>query len=381
MKVPFLDVGAAYRELADELDQAYRTVMRSGRYLFGAQLEQFEHEFAAHEGATHAAAVGSGFDALVLALRAFDLRPGDEVLVPTNTIGATWQAVAAVGGRPVGVEPDESTHTIDPDLLELARTDRTRAVIPVHLYGRPASMEPIVDWAHSRGVAVIADAAQAHGSRLGGQPVGGLGDAAAWSFYPSKNLGGFGDGGMVTSNDATVIARVRRLRNYGADERDLALEIGTNSRLDELQAAFLRVRLAHLDAWNERRRTNALKYLSALADLPVDLPPGDDLETQSAWHLFVVRVSDRGAVRDALAAAQVETLVHYPTPPFAQPAFAGLEVAPTAFPIARRLADEVLSLPVGPHLDPAGLDAVVERLHSVYMDLRLTDAPVGHEGA
>jgi dTDP-3-amino-3,4,6-trideoxy-alpha-D-glucose transaminase len=375
VRIPFLDAGAAYEELADELDAAYRTVMRSGRYLFGDQLEHFEGEFAMHEGAAHAAAVGSGFDALMLAMRAFEVGPGDDVLVPTNTIAATWQAVSAVGARPVGVEPSEQTHTLDPDLLQPALTPRTKAVIPVHLYGRPAAMATITDWAHSLGLVVIADAAQAHGATLNGRRVGGLADAAAWSFYPSKNLAGFGDGGMVTSNDPHVVDRVRRLRNYGAEQRDYALEIGVNSRLDELQAAFLRVRLAHLDVWNERRRVNANRYLSALSDLPLHLPPRDDADVQSAWHLFVVRVSNRLAVRKGLTDAQVETLVHYPTPPFAQPAFAGLGVNPDRFPIATRLAQEVLSLPVGPHLDSSGVDSVVDRLRSVCADLKLPGPP------
>jgi dTDP-4-amino-4,6-dideoxygalactose transaminase len=375
VRIPFLDVGAAYEELADELDAAYRTVMRSGRYLFGDQLEHFEHEFAMHEGAAHAAAVGSGFDALILAMRAFEVGPGDDVLVPTNTIAATWQAVSAVGARPVGVEPSEQTHTLDPDLLQPALTPTTKAVVPVHLYGRPAAMATIIDWAHSLGLVVIADAAQAHGATLDGRRVGGLADAAAWSFYPSKNLAGFGDGGMVTSNDSHVIDRVRRLRNYGAEQRDYALEIGLNSRLDELQAAFLRVRLAHLDVWNERRRVNANRYLSALSDLPLHLPPRDGADVQSAWHLFVVRVSNRVAVRKGLTDAQVETLVHYSTPPFAQPAFAGLGVNPNRFPIATRLAQEVLSLPVGPHLDSAGVDSVVDRLRSVCADLKLSGPP------
>ncbi len=364
VEVPFLSVGAAYEELAPELDAAYRTVMRSGRFLFGEQLESFEREFAAYSGAAHSAAVGSGFDALTLGLRALGVGPGDEVLVPANTSVITWLTVAAVGAAPVAVEPVEVTHTIDPGRLEAARTPRTRAVVPVHLYGRPADMPAVLEWARDAEVLVLADAAQAHGARIDGEPIGAIGDAVAWSFYPSKNLGAFADAGCVTSDDADAIARIRRLRNYGSASRDEVVEVGMNSRLDELQAAFLRVRLAHLDAWNHRRRATAGHYLETLADLPLALPPADD-DVESSWHQFVIRVSDRDRVRSTLARHGVETLVHYPVPPFAHPAFADLAIRAGAFPIAERLADEVLSLPVGPHLSPDGADRVIDALHSV----------------
>jgi dTDP-4-amino-4,6-dideoxygalactose transaminase len=360
--VPFLDLGAAYEELAPELDEAYRTVMRSGRFLFGEQLEAFEAEFAGSSGAAHCAGVGNGFDALALGLRALGVERGDEVLVPANGSALTWLAVASIGAVPVGVEPLEAGHTIDPARLDAARGPRTRAAVPVHLYGRPADMAPILAWAREHGVRVLADAAQAHGAKVDGAGVGALGDAVAWSFYPSKNLGAFADGGGVTSDDPDLIARLRRLRNYGSAGRDEVVEIGANSRLDELQAAFLRVRLAHLDTWNARRAATARLYLEALAGLQLVLPPADDATTEAAWHQFVVRVADRARVREDLAGRGVETLVHYPVPPFAHPAFADLAVRPGAFPIAERLADEVLSLPVGPHLEDGGARQVVEAL-------------------
>lgn len=352
MRAPFLDLGAAYEELAPELDAAYREVMASGRFLFGEQLTCFEAEYASSCGAQHCAGVGSGFDALVLGLRALGIERGDEVLVPSHTAVMTWLAVAAIGAVPVGVEPCEATYTIDPERLEAARTARTRAVIPVHLYGRPAEMDPILSWAREHGVLVLSDAAQAHGARIDGRPLGGLGDAVAWSFYPSKNLGAFADGGCVTSDDPDLVDRVRRLRNYGFADGGaadgVAAEVGVNSRLDELQAAFLRVRLRRLDEWNDRRRDTARFYLDALADLPLGLPPADD-HCESAWHQFVIRAPEREAVREALSEQGVETLVHYPLPPFAHPA---LQTAPDppGFPLANRLADEVLSLPIGPHL-------------------------------
>ena len=360
MSVPFLDLGAAYEELAAELDEAYRTVMGSGRFLLGEQLEAFESEFAAHGDAAHCACVGSGFDALALGLRGLGVERGDEVLVPANGTGLTWLAVASIGAVPVGVEPEEATHNLDPARLEDARTPRTRALVPVHLYGRPAEMEPIMAWAREQGIRVLADAAQAHGARIDGRGVAAVGDAVSWSFYPSKNLGAFSDGGAVTSDDPEVDARVRRLRNYGSARREEIVEVGANSRLDELQAAFLRVRLAHLDEWNARRAANAALYLDALAGLPLGLPPADDAGKKAAWHQFVVRAADRDRLREELAARRVETLVHYPVPPYAQPALAELAGPGGAFPIAERLANEVLSLPVGPHLGEAGARRVVD---------------------
>jgi dTDP-4-amino-4,6-dideoxygalactose transaminase len=361
MKVPFLDLGAAYEELAPELDASYRAVMESGRFLFGEQLESFEAEFAAYSGATRCVGVGSGFDALSLGLRALGVGAGDEVLVPTNTSVVTWLAVAAIGAVPVGVEPVAATHTIDPGRLEAARTERTRALVPVHLYGRPAAMGEVLAWGRTSGVAVLADAAQAHGARIDGEPIGALGDAVAWSFYPSKNLGAFGDAGCVTTDSVELSDRVARLRNYGNAGRDETLEVGVNGRLDELQAGFLRVRLRHLDEWNARRRRVAGIYFEALAGLDLALPPADDT-ILSAWHQFVVRVFGRERVRAAMADAGVETLVHYPIPPSAQPAFSDLKIPPGSFPIAERLAGEVLSLPIGPHLSDAEVQHSVDAL-------------------
>ena len=378
--VAFLDLAAACAEVQPELDIAFRRVSASGRYLFGEELDGFEAEFAAYNGVGHCAGVGSGFDALALGLRALGVRPGDEVLVPGNAPAVTWAAVAAVGAVPVGVEPDETTMTMDPAGLEPARTARTRAVVPVHLYGRPAAMDAVTDWARRHGVAVLADAAQAHGATFGGLAAGALADATAWSFYPSKNLGALGDGGAVTSEDGAVAARVRRLRNYGAEGRDRLVEVGTNSRLDELQAAFLRVRLRHLDLWNTRRRTAAARYRRELADLPLVLPPDDDAVVQSAWHLFVVRLSGRDDVRAALGQRGIDTLVHYPVPPFAQEAFGGLGVGADAFPVARRLAREVLSLPFGPHLAAHQQGRVIEELAVVLGEGRRSRAGTAGSG-
>ena len=360
MSVPFLDLGAAYEELAAELDEAYRTVMGSGRFLLGEQLEAFEAEFAAHGDAAHCACVGSGFDSLALGLRALGVEPGDEVLVPANGTGLTWLAVASIGAVPVGVEPDEATWTIDPARLEGARTARTRAVVPVHLYGRPADMAPIVEWAGGHGVRVLADAAQAHGARIDGRGVGAAGDAVCWSFYPSKNLGAFSDGGAVSGSDPEVDARVRRLRNYGSARRERSSRSAPTAASTSCRPPSSASASSRLDEWNARRAASARLYLEELAGLPLGLPPADDASAESAWHQFVVRAADRDRLREDLAARGIETLVHYPVPPFRQPALAELAGGRGPYPIAERLADEVLSLPVGPHLGEDGARQVVD---------------------
>ena len=282
------------------------------------------------------------------------------MLVAAATHVSTWLAVAAVGARPVGVEPD-ATGTLDPDRLEGALTARTTAVLPVHLAGQPAAMAPIVDWARNRGLTVVADGAQAHGARYGDRPIGALGDVVAWSFYPSKNLGALGDAGAVTTNDPAVADRVTILRNYGSERRDVVVEVGVNSRLDELQAALLRVRLRHLDAWQERRTAVARRYLEALEGLPLGLPaeaPG----TTHAWHHFAVTSPQRDLLRRRLADAGVETLVHYPTPPLAQPAFATLGIDRGRYPRTMAWAAGTLSLPAGPHLAVADQERVIAAL-------------------
>jgi dTDP-3-amino-3,4,6-trideoxy-alpha-D-glucose transaminase len=365
--VPFLDLAAAYQELRAGLDAASARVLASGRYVLGPELEAFEAEFAAYCGVRHCVGVGNGLQALELALRALGVGPGDEVLVPSNTYIATWLAVTAVGARPVPVEPAPDTCNMDPARIEPAITARTRAVIPVHLYGQPADMARIGEIARRHGLRVLEDAAQAHGAACGGRRAGALGDAAGFSFYPTKNLGGFGDGGAVTTDDAGLARAVRALRSYGGLRPNQHDERGGNSRLDELQAALLRVKLAHLDAWNARRAAVARCYLEELAELPLALP-GVPPWAEPAWHLFVVRAARREALRAALADAGVATLVHYPTPPHLQPAYRELGLAPGALPIAERLHAEVLSLPMGPHLGEARQRRVVRALRAAFAE-------------
>ncbi len=357
--IPFLDLGAAYRELKAEIDAGVARVLDSGWYILGPEVEAFEAEWAAYCGADHAVGLANGLDALTLALRALDIGPGDEVIVPSNTYIATWLAVSAVGATPVPVEPDPATHNIDTARIAPAITPRTRALLPVHLYGQPADMEPILEISRAHGLAVVEDAAQAHGARYKGRKLGTHGDIVCWSFYPGKNLGALGDGGAVTTNRSDLADKVRVLRNYGSRVKYVNDVQGVNSRLDPVQAAVLRVKLPYLDAWTDRRRALASAYDVGLADTGLILPhvPG---WAEPAWHLYVVRSPDRDALQVRLTEAGVGTLIHYPIPPHMQAAYAKMGLAPDALPLARQLAGELLSLPMGPHLGAEDAQVVVQ---------------------
>ena len=357
-KIPFLDLGASYLELKDELDVAYRRVMESGWYILGKEVDAFESEFAGYCGVRHCVGVGNGLEALHLVLQAWEIGPGDEVIVPSNTYIATWLAVTYTGATLVPVEPSEKTYNIDPEQIEAAITPRTRAILPVHLYGQPADMDPICRIASRHGLKVLEDAAQGHGAMYRGRRVGSLGDAAAFSFYPGKNLGAFGDGGAVTTNDPELAQKVRMLRNYGSPVKYVNELAGFNSRLDELQAALLRVKLRCLDDWNRRRRRVAEFYFKELSGLFQDLvlPYVPDW-ADPCWHLFVVQSPDRDAFQARLEKDGVGTLIHYPVTPHLQRAYEKLGYARGSFPIAERLAERVLSLPMGPHLDLKALEA------------------------
>ncbi|OPY67543.1 MAG: dTDP-3-amino-3,6-dideoxy-alpha-D-galactopyranose transaminase [Syntrophorhabdus sp. PtaU1.Bin002] len=346
-KIPFLDLKQTYLELKTELDSAVQRVMNSGRYIHGEELSAFESEFAEYCGVKYCIGVGNGLDALHLILRALDIGAGDEVIVPSNTFIATWLAVSYAGAAPVPVEPNETTYNIDPGRIEEAITERTKAIIPVHLYGQPADMEPILEIARKYGLKILEDAAQAHGARYKGSRVGGLGDAAGFSFYPGKNLGAFGDGGAVTTNDPGIAEKVRRLSNYGSQIKYKHDIKGFNSRLDELQAATLRVKLKHLGEWNARRLEFADYYRHYLSGAKVVLPE-ISVGLESVFHLFVIRSINRDVLQTGLKEAGIETLIHYPRPPHKQVAYSSM--AGYDLPIAERLAREVLSLPMGPHL-------------------------------
>ena len=353
MNVPFLDLKAINASQRAELLAAFERVLDSGWYVLGAEVTAFEREYAAWCGAAHAVGVGNGLEALSLVLRAWGVGPGDEVVVPSHTYIATWLAVTHVGATPVPVEPDEHSFNIDPARIEAAITPRTKVLLPVHLYGRPAEMAPILTIARRHGLKVLEDAAQAHGAVYAGKRLGAHGDAVAWSFYPGKNLGALGDGGAVTTDDPALAERLHTLRNYGSRVKYRNDEVGWNSRLDELQAALLRIKLPHLQAQNEHRAVVAQQYLEGLADLAGELQlPQVCPRARSVWHLFVVRHAQRDALARALNAAGVGTVIHYPVAPHRQPAYAGMGsgagLGAGAFAIAERLHAQVLSLPIGP---------------------------------
>lgn len=366
MRVPFLDLHASYREIQPELDAAALRVLGSGLYIGGPEVEAFEAEFAAYCEVAHCVAVANGLEALQLALLAAGVEPGDEVVVPAHTFIATWLAVTACGAVPVPVDTDRATYTLDASRLTAAFTRRTKAVIPVHLYGLPANLDAILALSAKRGVTVIEDAAQAHGARIHGRRIGGHGIAAAWSFYPGKNLGAFGDAGAVTTNDSGVAARLRLLRNYGSSVRYVHEVQGRNSRLDPLQAAFLRVKLRHLDSWNARRQKIAQRYLTELTGIDLALPVVPD-GAEPVWHLFCVRHPRRDAFRDALQDAGIDTLVHYPTPPHLQAAYSTLRIPEGAFPVAEATASTILTLPIGPAMTDAQVDAVIAAVRATSM--------------
>lgn len=359
--VPFLDLGAAYRELKAEIDEAVSRSLNSGWYILGPEVEAFESAYAEYCGANYAIGVANGLDALHLALRAMDIGPGDEVIVPSNTYIATWLAVSQCGATPVPVEPVEATYNINPALIEAAITPRTKAIIPVHLYGQPADMDEILAIAKKHGLRVLEDGAQAHGAKYKGQRLGGHGDAVAWSFYPGKNLGALGDGGAITTNDPKLAERLKMLRNYGSKVKYVNEEMGYNSRLDPLQAAVLSVKLKHLEAWNARRNAIAALYLAELAETGLVLPYVPEW-ADPVWHLFVIRHPQRDAVAKHLYEAGIGTLIHYPIPPHMQNAYLSMGFKGSAYPLASQMANEVLSLPIGPHVSNEDIHMIINQI-------------------
>lgn len=361
MKIPFLDVGAAYKELKPEINAAIARVLDSGWYILGPEVEAFEAEWAVFCNAAHAVGLANGLDALTLALRALEIGPGDEVIVPSNTYIATWLAVTAVGATPVPVEPDLATYNIDPSRIAAAITPKTRVILPVHLYGQPADLDTILELARENGLYVVEDAAQAHGARYKGQRIGAHGDVVCWSFYPGKNLGTLGDGGAITTNKIELADRIRVFRNYGSRVKYVNEVQGVNSRLDPIHAAVLRTKLPHLDTWTQRRRAIAATYLKGLKDSGLVLPFVPSW-AEPVWHLFVVRHIERDALQQRLQQAGIGTMVHYPIPPHLQPAYAELGLLAGDYPVAEQIACQVLSLPMGPHMASDQWSAVVTDL-------------------
>ena len=361
-KVPFLSVKSSYDEIKSEIDQAYFRVMDSGRFILGEEVESFEQEFACYCGVKHCVAVGNGLDALILTLKGYDIGRGDEVIVPANTYIATWLAVSEVGATPVPVEPEKSTYNIDPSRIEEVITDKTRAILPVHLYGQPANIDRIKSIADEHRLLVIEDAAQAHGAKIGTHCSGSLGDSAGWSFYPGKNLGAFGDAGAVTTNNNELAIKIRLLRNYGSKKKYYNDVKGINSRLDPLQAAFLRIKLKHLDRWNEKRIKQAMIYSNSFSDIPGIIIPDIPDWANPCWHLYVIRTKKRDQLQQFLLENRIETLIHYPIPPHMSRAYSNLGFKKGDFPISEEIAETALSLPIGPHLEYNQQQIVVEKI-------------------
>ena len=366
MNIPFLDLKTPYRELRSELDSAYQRVMGSGWYILGEEVENFEREFSVYCGIKHSIGVGNGLEALHLILQAYKIGPGDEVIVPANTYIATWLAVSYAGATPVPVEPDPQTYNLDPGLVEKAMTPRTRAILVVHLYGQPADMDPLIEIARKHDIKVIEDAAQAHGATYKSRQAGALGDAAAWSFYPGKNLGAMGDAGAVTTQDDELADRVRVLRNYGSRTKYDNEIKGFNSRLDPLQAAFLGVKLPHLDKWNQQRKLIAAQYCDGLSNLSEITLPFVPKEIDPSWHLFVIRSPHRDKLQKHLTEAGIGTLIHYPVPPHLSNAYAELGAKVGDYPITEKLANTVLSLPMGPHQTLEQTEVIIRSVKSFY---------------
>ena len=355
--IPVTDPGAQYQVFHEEIEAAIRRVLASGYYILGPEVEAFEAEFAEYIGTQFAVGVANGTDALSLALRALDIGPGDEVITVSHTAVATVAAIEQAGATPVLIDVEPEFLTLNPALLEQALTDRTRAVVPVHLYGQAAAIREIQGFCRKHYLALVEDVSQAHGARYRGSRLGSFGDISIFSCYPTKNLGALGDAGIVVTNDTALADRVRRLRQYGWVDRSFSIEPGVNSRIDEIQAAILRVKLPYLDANNERRREIANSYSKALRGLKIEVPQVRE-EAQHVFHLYVAQVNDRDAFRDRLAMAGVQTGIHYPVPIHRQPAYLERVRKASLMPITERAAGRIFSLPIFPELPTQSSDLV-----------------------
>lgn len=358
----FQDFHAAQLEIREKLDSAYKRVIESGSYILGNEVAEFEREFAQYCGTKFCIGVGSGFDALVLAFQSLKIGVNDEVIVPANTYTVSWMAISQVGAIPIPVEPDPYTKNIDPHRIAEKISEQTKAILVVHLYGMPADMRSIIDIAKENDLPIIEDAAQAHGSKYYGHHPGWKSSLAAYSFYPTKNLGSFGDAGAVVTNDPNLASKIKTLRNYGKDEHNEFSHIGVNSKLDELQAGFLREKLGFLDEWNNRRRKIANKYLNELAELTnLDLPTSPD-GIESNWHIFTILHKQRNALKKYLLEKGIETMIHYPTPPHLSKAYRHLRWKKGSFPITENIANNILSLPMHAQLSEEKVNYVIKSI-------------------
>ncbi|WP_445781347.1 DegT/DnrJ/EryC1/StrS family aminotransferase [Shewanella sp.] len=363
MKIDFLDLKSTYFELKNEIDQAIATVLANGNYILGESVNKFEEEWASYCGSKYSVSVGNGLDSIYLALLAMDVGPGDEVIVPSNTFIATWLAVSRTGAKIVPVEPDEITFNIEANKIEAAITCSTKVIIPVHLFGHPADLHKIINIAKARGIYVLEDAAQAHGASYKGKKIGSHGDVVAWSFYPGKNLGCFGDGGAVTTNNKEIADKIKVLRNYGSNEKYVHNIQGFNSRLDPIQAEILSVKLKYLDQWNARRILIAKHYFSNIESNLIKLPVSSNIETDS-WHLFVIKAQDRSKIREYLNNLGISTMIHYPIIPAKQKAYGNdLNLMSYNFDVSIKLSNEILSIPIGPHLSESNASYISDAIN------------------
>jgi dTDP-4-amino-4,6-dideoxygalactose transaminase len=372
-KIPFLNLYDSYIELKSELDDAISRVLNSGWYILGTEVEMFEEEWAAYCNARYSVSVANGLDALHLALKALGVGKNDEVIVPSNTYIATWLAVSQCGAIPVPVEPDPGTQNMDVRLIEKAITPRTKVILPVHLYGQPADMDPIIALAQKNGLRILEDAAQAHGAKYKGKRIGGHGDIVAWSFYPGKNLGAFGDGGAITTNDPALADQIKVLRNYGSRIKYINEIQGYNSRLDPIQAAVLRVKIKYLNEWNNRRSLIAQRYCQKLSSLQVNsfsdqtfILPFVPEWSEPAWHLFTIRTNNRQQLQEGLSAEGIGHMIHYPIPPHLQSAYQILNFKKGDFPLAEKIAEETISIPIGPSQSLIDTDQVIDSILKIF---------------
>jgi len=359
--ISFLNLSAAYKELESELEVAILRASRSGKYILGEELHLFEREFSEYLGVNYCAGVGNGLDAIKIALLAVGVRPGDEVIVPAHTFIATWLAVSEIGAKPVPVEPNSRTFNIDHKLISKAITSKTKAILPVHLYGQPAELDSILNIASQYNLKVVEDAAQAQGSSYNGVKIGSHSDAVAWSFYPGKNLGALGDGGAISTNSIEVSESIRKIRNYGSSVKYKHEILGINSRLDEIQAAVLRVKLKYLTSWNKRRAYIADYYQSNINKNDVELPNVID-GVIPAWHLYVIKLARRNELLDFLKNNNCESIIHYPTPPHLQNCYK--EYSQISLPVTEKIAQSVLSLPISPHHHIKEIDHICQLINS-----------------
>ena len=365
MEIKYLDLQAQYQSIKIELDHAIQKVLDSSAYVLGPAVSEFESTFAKYCGTKFAIGVNSGTSALTLALRALGVGPGDEVITAANTFIATAAAIEHAGGRPVLVDVDPETRNMDPVLLKMAITSKTRAIIPVHLYGRPADMDPILQLAARHDIAVLEDAAQAHGARYQGRRAGSIGRMAAFSFYPGKNLGAYGEAGAVTTDDPELDRTVRMLRDHGSDKKYVHDLLGYNARMEGIQGAVLKVKLGHLDRWNAERNRVARLYNQLLADLPIKLPSFED-DIEQVFHLYVIETEQRDQLQKHLREHGVPSLIHYPIPIHLQKAFDHLDCRAGDFPITEKLANEILSLPIYPEMSDEQVTFVAEKVKAFF---------------